>query len=135
MAKFKWKAWLDRINYIICVLICTKILIKTPCLSANNKSKLVFPLKQAWIVARSFIQWREKKKEVSIACIHIQTCKHTQYAYNNAHTRRLMFIDITIIFVKQCITNWKSLDIFTFYLSGFWREFFFFVGGAYFRTK
>lgn len=68
---------------------------------------------------------RRKKKEVSIACIHIQTCKHTQYAYNNAHTRRLMFIDITIIFVKQCITNWKSLDIFTFYLSGFWREFFF----------
>lgn len=35
-----------------------------------------------------------------------------QYAYS-ANRRRLMFIDITIIFAKQCITNWKSLDIFS----------------------
>lgn len=76
---------------------------------------------------------KRRKKEVSIACINIQTCKHTQYVYN-AHTRRLMFIDITIIFVKQCITNWKSLDIFTFYLRWFWREFFF-RRRRIFRTK
>lgn len=38
---------------------------------------------------------------------------HEMYVYS-ANSRRLMIIDITIIFVKQCITNWKSLDILLF---------------------
>lgn len=90
----------------LCFLICTKILIKN--------SMLVCKQIETHVSSQTRQRSREsgaRKKKNKTHCMLI-SLEHMCVCTMRQRARRLMFIDITIIFVKQCITNWKSLDIF-----------------------